>query len=283
MVKLAISIIVVLAGGIAVAYLVPSAPAPSAQRGVAAPIATTGVDYSSLPLEQRLLALERTIGEERQARQLLQEELVYLTEEVESLREQAGDLPEASPAAISAAVTPDSSVAQNRRGRFGDRNSPEYRVQRLVDAGISPDRAEWILQREAQVRLSLMEARYAAQRSGEPTDYGALQQEEMAAFRNELGSADYERYLEGTGRPTSVVVGSVLDTSPAQNVGILPGDEIVNYAGSRVYNMSDLNRAMLEGVAGETVTATVVRDGVTMQIALRRGPLGITAGRARRR
>ncbi len=282
MLKLAVSIIVVLAGGIAVAYLVPAAREPATTRS-ALPAANVAVDLSAMPVEERLAALERTIHEERQARQLLQEELVYLNEEVEALREQASEPATVVTAGNSAGDVPGAAAASLRRSRFENRDSPEYRVQRLVAAGISQDRAEWILQREAQIRMSLMEARYEAQRSGEASDYGALQQAEMAAFRNELGSTDYERYLEGTGRPTSVVVGSVLDTSPAQNVGIQPGDEIVSYAGTRVYSMSDLNRAMLEGVAGETVTAQVVRDGVTMQVAIRRGPLGITAGRGRRR
>lgn len=282
MVRLAISIIVVLAGGIAVAYLLPAAREPATARS-ALPADNVFADHSSLPVAERLAALERTIQEERQARQLLQEELVYLTEEVAALRQQSDEPATMVRAGNNADEAQGDAAASLRRSRYENRDSQEYRVQRLVDAGISPDRAEWILQREAQIRLSLMEARYEAQRSGEASDYGAQQQAEMTAFRNELGSADYERYLEGTGRPTSVVVGSVLDTSPAQNVGIQPGDEIISYAGTRVYNMSDLNRAMLEGVAGETVTAQVVRDGVTLQVAIRRGPLGITAGRGRRR
>lgn len=265
-----------LAGGFAAArWLAPVSIAPAESRfWESAP--------SSRPLVERLLKLENALNEERQARQLLQDELVYLTEEIESLRAVTGEIP-GQPVATTTSEAVTVSAAASRRERVASRNSPEYRIQRLVDAGISPERAEWILQREDQSRLAQMEARYEAQRSGERADYRALRQAEAEAFRNELGAADYERYLKGTGRSTSVVVGSVLDTSPAQNVGIQSGDEIVSYAGTRVYNLADLNRIMLEGAAGETVTAQIVRDGVTMQVAVRRGPLGITAARGGRR
>lgn len=282
MLKLVLAALAVVAGGIAVAYFVPSASDSTATfSGVS--VEGSSADPASMSLAERVQSLERTIVEERLARQLLQDELLYLTEEIESLRELGGELTNSASVASVTDAAPATDSAATRRERFANRNSPEYRVQRLVDAGISPERAAWILQRESQIRMDMMEARYAAQRSGERVNYGALQQAETDAFRNELGAADYERYLEGTGRSTSVVVGSVLDTSPAQNVGIQPGDEIVSYGGTRIYSMSDLNRAMLEGESGETVAAQIVRDGVTMQVAVRRGPLGITAGRGRRR
>lgn len=236
---------------------------------------------SSLSYDDRLAALERAIADERQARQVLQEELLYLTGELERLQ---GDDPD--PGARAATPVTAASTGESDRGRRwqgGGRDSPDLRAQRLIDAGLSAERAEWVLQREAALRMAAMEARYEAQRSGERVDYGALRQREVEAFRNELGAADYERYLEGTGRSTAVVVGSVIDTSPAQSAGLQPGDRIVRYGGERVYNMGDLNRAMLSGQAGESVTAEVVRDGVSMQVALRRGPLGITSRRGGRR
>ncbi|MBT8084090.1 MAG: PDZ domain-containing protein [Woeseia sp.] len=277
MVKPVLILVAVLAGGLAVAYLAPQELKDDATNLAVTPALQTAEDA---PLAARVQELERVIAEERQARQLLQEELLYLTEEIELLRD--GRRAAAAVPADSATVTTEPAV-ETRRERFARRNSPEFRTQRLIDAGFSPERAELILQREAQARLSMMEARYAAQRSGDDVDYRALRQADAAAFRNELGPVEYERYLEGTGRSTAVVVGSVLDTSPAQQVGLQPGDRIVNYDGTRIYNMSDLNQAMLAGQAGETVAAQIIRDGVTMQVAVRRGPLGITAGRGGRR
>lgn len=276
MVKPVLIVTALFAGGLAVAYLLP--PEPAGNRNDAAPAAGGPADREA-PLAARVQELERVIAEERQARQLLQEELLYLTEEIEALREGTAASKAASASAAPVVAEP---PAETRRDRFARRNSPEYLTQRLVDAGFSPERAQWILQREAQTRLSMMEARFAAQKSGENVDYGALRRAEADALRNELGPVDYERYLEGTGRSTAIVVGSVLDTSPAQRVGLQPGDRIVNYDGTRVYNMSDLNRAMLAGEAGETVAAQIIRDGVAMQVAVRRGPLGITAGRGPR-
>lgn len=278
MVKLVLSAIAVLVTAIAVAYILPSDNDSQASAEFSG-ANDAGRGAVSLPLEQRLEALERTIAEERQARQLLQDELLYLTDEIESLREdRVPARGRAGPADAQEVVAVAEGPAA-RRERFANRNSAEYRVQRLVDAGFSPERAEWLMQRESAMRMSLIEARYAAERNGDAESLGSSRQAELEAFRNELGPSEYERYLEGTGRSTSVVVGSVLDTSPAQRVGIQPGDEILRYGGTRVYSMSDLNRAMQAGAAGETVAAEIVRDGVTMQVALKRGPLGITTGR----
>ncbi|MGB5352241.1 MAG: PDZ domain-containing protein [Woeseia sp.] len=282
MIKLVLSAIAVLATAIAVAYMLPSA-SDSRASAEFNDKNDVGRDAASLPLERRLAALERTIAEERQARQLLQEELLFLTEEIESLRVDGAPARGRAAAAETQEVVAVAEGPGARRERFANRNSAEYRVQRLIDAGFSPERAEYLYQRESALRMSLIEARYEAERNGDAENLGSLRQAEMEAFRNELGPSEYERYLEGTGRSTSVVVGSVLDTSPAQRVGIQPGDEILSYGGTRVYNMSDLNRAMQAGVAGETVAAEIVRDGVTMQVALKRGPLGITTGRRGRR
>ncbi|MGB5246486.1 MAG: PDZ domain-containing protein [Woeseia sp.] len=266
-----------LAGGFAAArWLAPAATAPSLSQ-------LPGRIAASQPLLQRLEKLENALGEERQARQVLQEELFYLTEEIESLRDDKAASRRSDRSTETAQSVTVSEGPNASRERFANRNSAEYRVQRLIDAGFSPERAEYLYQRESALRMSLIEARYEAERNGDEENLGSLRQAEMEAFRNELGPSEYERYLEGTGRSTSVVVGSVLDTSPAQRVGIQPGDEILSYGGTRVYNMSDLNRAMQAGVAGETVAAEIVRDGVTMQVALKRGPLGITTGRRGRR
>jgi S1-C subfamily serine protease len=99
------------------------------------------------------------------------------------------------------------------------------------------------------------------------------------ALRNELGDADYERYLDASSRPTSVAVSGVLDSSPAQRAGLQPGDQIVRYDGKRIFSMSDLTRRTLEGQPGEQVVVDILRDGVSMQVAVPRGPIGISGGR----
>ena len=105
----------------------------------------------------------------------------------------------------------------------------------------------------------------------------------MAAdsLRAELGDAEYERYLDASGRSTNVAVSSVIESSPAQSAGLQPGDEIVRYDGERVFSMTDLTRQTMVGEPGETVVIDIMRNGNIMQVVMPRGPVGITGGRRR--
>lgn len=260
-----------LLGGFAVARWLPQSPARPEPAAAAQPAPVpSGRDA---PLEARIAELERAVDEERAARQVLEEELFYLTGEIERLQAFA---PRPPAAAADAAATV---VAEGRRQQVASRDRSEARVRRLVASGFPEDRAEWIVQRESRFRMAMLELRHEAQRAGSGFEgYQERWNAEQDAFRRDLGEADYERYLESTGRPTAVVVGSVLDTSPAQRVGLLPGDRIVRYDNRRIYSMADLNRATLDGEAGETVYVQIERDGVSIQLTLPRGPVGVTGG-----
>ncbi len=72
----------------------------------------------------------------------------------------------------------------------------------------------------------------------------------------------------------------MLANSPAQNAGLEPGDQIIRYAGRRVFNTSDLNKRILEGERGQTVVMDVLRDSQQIQVYVPRGPIGITSGRS---
>ena len=129
--------------------------------------------------------------------------------------------------------------------------------------------------------MAALQQRFEAERSGEPVDWRANRTLTSDTLREELGDADYERYLEASGRATRVSVSSVIESSPAQAAGLRPGDEIINYDGQRVFSMTDLNRQTMGGEPGETVVVDVMRDGNLVQVAMPRGPLGITGGRRR--
>jgi S1-C subfamily serine protease len=58
-----------------------------------------------------------------------------------------------------------------------------------------------------------------------------------------------------------------------------PGDEIVRYDGTRVFNISDLNRQTMLGEPGESVVVDITRDGMPMQVVMPRGPIGVSTGR----
>ena len=228
--------------------------------------------------EERIQALEAAVAAERNARQLLEEELLALYDEIDDLREDAAE--PAPPAATEAVELPRTRFVRERTRTL---SSGANREDALVEAGFTPDRAAWIVQREDELRLAAMQARFDAQRSGDPqamAEAGALAANGM---RNELGDLEYEQYLEGYGRPTTVGVGAVIESSPGQLAGLQSGDQIVRYDGERVFSYSDINAQQLQGEPGESIVIDILRNGTPMQIVMPRGPIGIQAGRFRGR
>ena len=228
-------------------------------------------------VETRISALEQAVSDERQARQLLQEEVFYLTSELEILADlQIPPRADASPVESQGDESGDS-----RREAIRRRNSREGRVERLVAAGFLPSQADWILQREQELQMEALQERFDAERSGEPIDWVANRNQSGDALREELGEADYERYLEANNRSTNVSVSSVIESSPAQVAGLQPGDEIFRYDGQRVFSMTDLTRQTMVGEPGQNVAVDVMRNGNLVQVVMPRGPVGITGGRRR--
>lgn len=273
--KLAVLVALLLAGAIAgfafANFSGTLEPAPSA--GSPAPVAFD----SSAPVAERLQALEEALSIERQARQLLQEEVFVLTETLDGLQADTGG---ALPVPAAAEPEADDVRSGDRRSRAERRAA--RRNERLLAAGFTQSEVEWIERRESELRMEALESRYEARRAGEnpsPAGRGALGD----ALREELGDASYERYLEASGRPTRVAITSVFEGSPALTAGLKPGDEIVRYDGQRVFGMDEITRLTLVGSVGEPVPVDIVRDGALMQVSMPRGPLGVVGGRRYRR
>lgn len=274
-----IGVILLLAASLAAGatYLLTDRNPPPVQRTPANPVIAPSTFDATAPIEERIAALEEALGVERQARHLLQEELVVLTAELESLSD--GDM-RISDAVEEPVATAEQSVAarQSRRRR----NNPEQRIERMIDAGFTPSEAERILRRESEMQMQALQARYEARRAGEPGRFsnpGAG----ATTMREELGDDGYERYLTANGRPTQIAVSAVLEGSPALRAGLQPGDEIVTYDGRRVFNMNEITALTMQGEPGQNVIVNISRGGVPMQISMPRGPLGITGGRRFRR
>ena len=277
--KIHIAIVASLLAGFAVAAVTLQAierpPEPAAS-----PDAAAHFDQSA-DTEARIRALEAAVAEERNARQLLEEELLVLFDELDALRAPESETvepqqPDAEQAALLAR-------AQESRERGRRLSSSEGRFEALVEAGFSPDRAAWIQRREDELRLEAMQARFDAQRSGDMQAMFAAGSFSESSLRDELGDAQYEQYLDAFGRSTTVRIGSVIESSPGQLAGLQTGDEIVRYDGRRVFNYGDINNQQLQGEPGQSIVVDIVRDGTPMQIVMPRGPIGIQAGRSRRR
>jgi len=237
------------------------------------------------PLERRLAALEAELALERYERRLLAEELADLTAGLAEPEAQGDDGSDAGErfAALAGSDAQRLQALRERAeafqsgGNFDESVFEQRRIDRFVDAGFSPDRAQWILDREDELAMQALQARYEATQNGASAEeVAALNASQL--MREELGDADYEKYLEGMGRPTSINIRDVLTNSPAEAAGIQPGDQIVAYDGRRVFDMNELTGLTYEGRPGETVAVDVIRDGQRMQLYVERGPIGVSGG-----
>ncbi len=265
-----------LVAGLAIAFWfapdVPPLTAVQPERTAAAVPVSVGA--SSGVSVARLAAVENALSAEVEQRAVLEQRLDELAAQLEELvRRPAG-----SPGVRGG--PPDPAAVAEARERFqrdaSARSEEAERrfTERLVAAGFSPDRADWIIRRTEELRMETLQAQYDAQRGGRPVQ----PRSPMQTLRAELGDADYERYLQADGRPASIPVRDVLASSPAERSGLQPGDEILSYGGKRVFDMPELNSLTLEGTPGESVLVEVRRNGQSMQLVIPRGPLGVTGG-----
>jgi membrane-associated protease RseP (regulator of RpoE activity) len=267
------------AAGLAVSFWLQPAPeAPVAEPVRAAlPAGATAVAAVDSAAAARLAAVEAALDAEILQRAALEERVAELGAQLEAL----GQLPRMAAARAAGggpAMDPESFRANvGRTVQERDAESERRAIERLTAAGFPPDRAEWITQREEQLRMATLQAQYDATREGRTLAPGQAL-DASGTLRTELGDADYERYLAATGRPTSVGVRDVLASSPAEASGLAPGDEIVAYDGTRIFDMRELNALTLEGTAGESVVVDVRREGRTVRLVMPRGPMDITGG-----
>lgn len=230
--------------------------------------------------EDRIEALELAVSEERRARQLLEEELLAVYAEIDSMQAAMTPSDKIEPGFTEVtsadAVVDARTMREMREGRSVDRRAA------MIESGMAADRADHILRREEELRYEAMQAVFEARNAGESIDRFSRGMNPDAMLRDEIGDADYELYLEANGRPTSVGVSNVMASSPAEQAGLQSGDEIVGYDGDRVFSSFELMQLTMAGGDGNVVVY-VVRNGSPMQIVVPRGPIGVEIGRFRGR
>ena len=272
--KAVIATIAILLAGVVVAAWVGLEP----QAPAAAPAAQGRAFDPDAGIEDRIAALEAAVVAEREARQLLEDEIFALYEEIE-MRE-AGRIPAGVSAGAVGSVTVESgagTVTRRVGGVRGVGGDPDARIRAYVEAGFPESRAEWLVSREGELRMAAMQAQYEAAREGEQGNRWQYFVDSDQQMRAELGETEYEMYLAANGRPTAVNVGQVYESSPGQSAGLQSGDRITHYDGTRIYSAWELSRQTLEGEAGENVVIIVERDGNPMQLVVPRGPIGISS------
>lgn len=280
MLKAALFIVLGVVAGAGLATLLDREPMPDVGLGATVLDTDAGGDRD---LNRRLAALEAALVAETAHRESLEANLSRLEEQLAGFASQeTEDATAVAELNEGIVINPAIEGIMGPRGaRFAamrEMRSPENRQSRLIEAGFSPEQAQSLIEREAQIRMDMMNASYEARRQGERFNPFEIQLEAQAELRTELGTDAYERYLEATGQPTSVNVFEVIDNSAGQTAGLQPGDEIVGYNGERVFNLRDLEAQTIAGEPGETVPVDILRDGQPMQIYMPRGPLGITGG-----
>lgn len=234
-------------------------------------------------LTSRVAELEARLAAQAQAREVLADQLAFMAEELALIQERM------APGSGGRRRAAEDEVAGGLRrgpGRFTDSaERAEQRQEALVAAGFGPDQAAQILRREGELRMDAMYRRYEAMRGTDQAEQPATRFGAGPAtnpLREELGDADYDRYLYATGQPNRVRVAEVIETSPGAQAGLAAGDMIVSYGGARVFNFRELISLTSAGEPGEMVAVEVVRDGSPTQLYLPRGPIGMVGGRRAR-
>ncbi len=276
-----------LAGGFAIAYFTGSPDSSSEGFGSdSSSLADTsagslgGDAPRAAVTPARVADLENALQAEIEQRAALEQRVAELGAALEELRGGAS-VPAAREREPDAAVAVQNGRPDDAGRGFRGQDTKEERIGVLVSAGFSPDRAAWIDTRTSELTMQRLQAQYQRRR-GDTVD-PALLDNAAATLRLELGEAEYERYLEAFGMPTKVGVANVIASSPAEVAGLRAGDEIVTYAGTRVFDMRELNNLTVEGTPGQPVVLDVQRDGQNLQLVMPRGPIGISGGPFNRR
>jgi len=156
----------------------------------------------------------------------------------------------------------------------------------LIAAGINPSVAADIKQRSDQwelARLDLIDTavREGWRRSDQFEERIDELRDERVNLRSELGDDQYDRYLFESGGFNRVRIDSIIDGSAANLAGMQTGDFILSYAGQRVFQLQQLQRATRDGIRGENIQIQLRRAGQFLTVDLPRGPLGVTLAGAR--
>ena len=271
--KITVAVAASLLAGFAVGAWVMAGDSTAARQG----FITNADPDENAPIEERLRRLEQIIAEEREARLVLEDQLLLLFADLEGL-ESARDRMQIDRDARTAAL---SDIRTQSSGRSRDMAATvqmfqDRRLAQLVRGGFSEDQARRLMRQESEAQFKAMEADHLARRNGEVVDMVGSVTNAQSTFRAAIGDEEFERYLAAQEQPTTVRISNVLDGSPGSRAGLQAGDSIVSYNGVRTFSMNDVRELTMQGNIGENVIIEIDRNGVRMQLSIPRGPIGIS-------
>jgi len=187
-------------------------------------------------------------------------------------------------------AAPEQTVAENESSRIirtrtrqnatMPRDNNWFNEQALVVAGIDPTKADYLKNLYEDAEMEKLYLRDQATREGwMGTERFQTAMNELnkrtESVRPELDDKEYDAYLYAAGKANRVIVSSILNNSPANQSGILPGDSILKYDNKRIYSWTDLTSATQQGTPDAMVSLTIERNGQQQQLYIPRGPLGV--------
>ena len=221
-----------------------------------------------LAREQTLESLAGILDREVEERLRLEEEVAELRRRLASLERGAGAAPEEP--APTAAVRPP-----------GGGTRGEVTEASFIAAGFAEEDAAYYRRRIDEAAMARLYLRDQAQREGWLNSERYRQElanlpDVESQLRSEMDDGTFARYLYATGQPNTVSIQRVLAGSAAEAAGMRAGDVLVRYDGDRLYDTQTVRRATRTGQAGESVGVEVLRNGRRIQLALPRGPIGVS-------
>jgi len=234
-------------------------------------------------LGARVQQLEKTLDQTLK----IQGQLLELVNELSSRLDPASDEAETRHAAID--THDDDATTHQRPAHRSHQNHfermRENQIRQLTDAGFSPERAAFIVDKQERIQYEQMQFSYEyhhlqdkrSERARELQQKLQTYSNPRRVFEQELSSSEFEQYLEAFGGRTEMEIGDLLESAPAYEAGLRPGDKIIRYNNQRVFHMGDLRSQVYQAKPGESVAVEIQRKGSSAPetIYLPAGPLGI--------
>jgi S1-C subfamily serine protease len=154
----------------------------------------------------------------------------------------------------------------------------------LIEQGIDEHRAAWLHEHFEELQMEELYLRDEATRDGwiGTPRYRKQVRNLRGESRETLGDDDYDLLLYASSRNNRVLLSDILQNSPAAAAGIEPGDVLLRYDDQAIFEPRHLLTATTQGAAGSTVAVDLMRNGQSLRVYVRRGPLGARIHSVRR-
>lgn len=258
--RLAVLVVAAFAAGFAVASLVRSGDSPG-----------------SLSMVNGVVGLSASSGKQSDLVASLQNENSVLKKELKALR-RGVSIDQGNPL-VAVQTTEERIQAQLQLLMRGVEEVQKMEVQKLLAAGFSMDRIDWIRKRADELQATYRQYEDELQRSGKAPDHDKTlshYSDPDIDLRFEIGDAEYEKYRAALGRSVGAKVMTVFPGGAGERGGLKGGDEIVAYNGARIFNVGELNPLLRQYAgSGASMGVDVVRDGQRMRVYVAAGDLRI--------